>query len=541
MPAAERFSITNRAVLQRILDAANQGDWQGTYQAAIDALTAANSPNQPIPGVDPQTYVWLLGAKQVNDNYGGFASFIRDFAMRQYELRSGFMPDNPEVVLQATSDRIIEMFVRNLFGVSDNDPLPTIAPDLAFPPTLHEVGLIDGGAAVAEMFVGAATSTGLPNYSPWPGATLFVKLGDTSFFDNWVLDLGTSDFKQEAGTYDLVAAAQVTVELKTVGLVLDTVLTGGLPTYLQTLIGGLDESLSLALKTKEFFIDAYGLDAVPIPIGAQIFSDIAGGLTNIISGLTLGGPKSYRIGTVFDDSGPKALILDRDNDVVNSGAGDDIIVVPNLWALSGSLGGAPIILDGSIGYDTVDYSRMSTAIRVNFDEQGAFGTRAVISKSGLLPLHRDALYNIEHIILTAASDHVAIGDTDDISGITLELGGGQNIVHFVDEIGATAPCEGGFNLDFSTERGQDFFWFRERSLQTITIDRGFDHALLQDAQINVNGISIGDGSNGEAFRVIRSIWGQDTLIIDWQDVPGDKDLLLSISGWKNGDFGVFLA
>lgn len=81
-------------------------------------------------------------------------------------------------------------------------------------PDIHEVGLIDAGAAASEVFTDAS-STGAPNYSPWAGTTLFSYLGDTSFFTEWVATNDTSPFKIESGTYDLIAAAQVSMQMKT--------------------------------------------------------------------------------------------------------------------------------------------------------------------------------------------------------------------------------------------------------------------------------------------------------------------------------------
>lgn len=45
----------------------------------------------------------------------------------------------------------------------------------------------------------------------------------------------TSPFKIESGTYDLIAAAQVSMQMKNLSYVVETLLAGEVPTYLTTL------------------------------------------------------------------------------------------------------------------------------------------------------------------------------------------------------------------------------------------------------------------------------------------------------------------
>lgn len=107
----------------------------------------------------------------MNSNRGAFAHYIRDQTKLQYELRTGHVPDDWETRIQNASDNIAKNFAKTLFGVdlsSDpNAPLPDAPPTSAKVPDIHEVGLIDAGAAASEVFTDAS-STGAPNYSPWP-------------------------------------------------------------------------------------------------------------------------------------------------------------------------------------------------------------------------------------------------------------------------------------------------------------------------------------------------------------------------------------
>ena len=205
--------ITDQQAIDAIKDAYNAGNWQQAYSLVYDALNALGD-------TPPAVLVWVGGALKVNSNSGAFASYIRDYTARQYELRTGeALNTGTSGPIQVASDKIAQRFVATLFGkLSDplDDPPAQLTGEYSAltVPTLHQIGGIDAAAAASEVFKLPSTGN---NYSPWAGTVLFTNLTDGSFFNDWVLTLGTSGQKKEPGTYDLISIAQATTELKTVG------------------------------------------------------------------------------------------------------------------------------------------------------------------------------------------------------------------------------------------------------------------------------------------------------------------------------------
>ncbi|MDP8874569.1 hemolysin, partial [Serratia marcescens] len=440
------YVITDREKLQAIWEAAKAGDWPAVYAASVDALTDPNHANQPIQGVDIAVYTWIKGAYGVNSNQGAFAHYIRDQTKLQYELRTGHVPDDWETRIQNASDNIAKNFAKTLFGVdlsSDpNAPLPDAPPTSAKVPDIHEVGLIDAGAAASEVFTDAS-STGAPNYSPWAGTTLFSYLGDTSFFTEWVATNDTSPFKIESGTYDLIAAAQVSMQMKNLSYVVETLLAGEVPTYLTTLGIG-HETIRLAAEAaRDFYTESYGSSVtgggsiIPgkLDIGSAIFNDIADVLST---------PNLYRVGTLYDDD----FTLAFGNIAVNTGSGDDTISVPRGWQNNAGNYGWTVI-DGGSGHDTVDYSSLSHGVNLKFDAQGSYGGRGVVEKNGIgLYGFKDGLYNIEAVKLTDFKDNVTFNDRvlTPANGLEVNLGKGSSEIRF--EHGYTTAPGGSAPQDY---------------------------------------------------------------------------------------------
>ncbi|WP_437383493.1 hypothetical protein [Inquilinus limosus] len=555
------YMISDQATLRAILDAAHNEQWQRAYNLVIQALSNPSFPGGPAPGVDLPVYLWLEGAVKINRDDGAFAHYIRTFTARQYEIRNGSLPPDWETREQAISDKIIENFVKTLMGVDlladPNARLSDVPPAAAVVPTIHQVGLVDGGAGAAMGFADAST-TGLSNYSPWAGTSLFVKLGDPSFFEDCLLTLGRNQYKQETGTYDLISHAQVTLELKNLGFVAHTLLSGEFDIYLQLIPIGTDDSIRMSAKAQAFFEKAYGDDVWAIRIGDSILNDFVGGLEATL------GSRAYRIGTIHDDAGKKALKLDPRNIVVHAGAGDDEFVAPTGW---GSVGGrllGPTVLDGGDDLDSIDYSALIGGVRLAFDDEGAFGWRAVAHRlSGIGP--RDAIYNVETFVLTDRNDVIVRDDALKVSDLEINLRGGSNHIEFKHVRDGGLSYEGG-STKYLFETGGDRFCGPQ--VQTISVDSALDHAILQKSSIFVDGVQLLGGSavadtacriasgwslwrpsietrfigaHGEDYIVTTSANGRCQMLeIVLDRTNGASDYKIQIANWQQGDFGIEL-
>lgn len=545
------YIITDQEKLQTIWDAAKAGDWPAVYAASVDALTAPNHTDEPIEGVDIAVYTWLKGAYNVNSNQGAFAHYIRDQTKLQYELRTGHIPDDWEARIQNASDKIAENFAKTLFGVdlsSDpNAPLPDTLPLSAKLPNIHEVGLIDAGAAASEVFTDAS-STGAPNYSPWAGTTMFSFLGDTSFFTEWVTTNDTSSFKVESGTYDLIAAAQVSVQMKNLGYVVETVLTDEVPTYLTSLAIG-HETLRLAAEAaRDFYTEAYGSSVtgsgslIPgkLDIGSAIFNDTAAVLSI---------PNQYRVGTLYDDDFKLAL----GNIAVNTGSGDDTITVPRGWQYNAGNYGWTVI-DGGDGHDTVDYSNLSHGVNLKFDAQGSYGGRGVIEKNGIGPYgFKDGLYNIETVKLTDFKDNVTFNDRvlTPANGLEVNLGKGSSDIRF--EHGYTTQPDGNAPQDFL---GVDLNMLSNdvpfpnsqlnipvKQTHDIYIDDSFELGFLQASSLFIDNhlLTFGAEDSNHTFSLnYNAQTHMQDLSICWQGESALNQHVVNIHNWEQGYFGINL-
>lgn len=545
------YIITDQEKLQVIWDAAKAGDWPAVYAASVDALTAPNHTNEPIEGVDIAVYTWLRGAYNVNSNQGAFAHYIRDQTKLQYELRTEHIPDDWEARIQNASDKIAENFAKTLFGVdlsSDpNAPLPDTLPLSAKVPNIHEVGLIDAGSAASEVFTDAS-STGASNYSPWAGTTMFSFLGDTSFFTEWVTTNDTSSFKVESGTYDLIAAAQVSLQMKNLGYVVETVLTNEVPTYLTSLAIG-HETLRLAAEAaRDFYADSYGSSVtgsgslIPgkLDIGSAIFNDTAAVLSM---------PNQYRVGTLYDDDFKLAF----GNIAVNTGNGDDTISVPRGWQINAGNYGWTVI-DGGDGHDTVDYSSLSHGVNLKFDAQGSYGGRGVIEKTGIgLYGFKDGLYNIESVKLTDFKDNVTFNDRvlTPANGLEVNLGKGSSDIRF--EHGYTTQPEGnapqdflGVNLNMLSNDvpfPNSLLNIPDKQTHNIYIDDSFELGFLQASSLSIDNhlltFDAEDSNNTFSLNYNAQTHMQD-LTIFWQGESALNQHVVNIYNWDQGYFGINL-
>ncbi|MDQ0474839.1 beta strand repeat-containing protein, partial [Labrys wisconsinensis] len=455
------FSITDSFVLEQIRIAGLANNWQSTYELVYEALTNPET-GERYETVDPAVYIWVEGAKKVNGSEGAFAAYIRDYTARQYEIRNGSPAQDISELIQNASDQIASNFAKQLlYGNTDTsfDALPLSTASL---PSLHVVGLNDAAGAASRVFP-AATSTGNDNYSPWAGTVLFTNLGDGSFFRDWALTRGTSDFKKESGVYDLIAIAQTVVELKTFERFLQTVMAGEFGTYLAVRDLGDIARTENTDAANVFLKGSYGDDvATAYDIGASIFDDFTGIVQS----------QWYSVGSVRSDSGSKALTLTSDNAMVHAGAGSDEINADASWSAASARGGLAVI-DGGDGSDILSYASFAAYISIYLEAEGAFGYRALVRKSDDAPLgSRDAVYNVEKIIGTDQADKAVLPSNFSKQNLKLDLGAGQNEVTYKASTEAAPPATGHLKINFATTTADGTPVGTTQN--TITIDDGID-------------------------------------------------------------------
>ncbi len=349
-----------------------------------------------LPGVDEAVAIWVTGAEQVNADQGPFAEYIRQYTALQYSIRNPSAPPLPDGQIQAASNTIADRFVGDILNTH-------LLPDL------DQTGRIDAAPAAALIFGG--------NFSPWAGTVLFTNLGDGTFFNDWVLQLGINDHKQEPGTYDLATIAQASDGLRQPGSAQFEL--AGAVTLIQLHSIGNGTVTTEEHATNNFFAGTYGVELGSFDIGYDIFSlypVLFGGRP--IIGDYFKYTATYISGQIADDSGLAAI---DGQEFVQAGRGDDTIIgAYDIGAKTHTLS----VIDGGDGNDTMDYSALSAPISVNFDDVGALGLRVVADKGSDADVHTDDLYQIEHVTLGSAADIVHV-PASGVTG-TIDIDGSAN-------------------------------------------------------------------------------------------------------------------
>jgi hypothetical protein len=414
--------------LQKILIEAQQAastgrNWVQVYQAILDTLATTETiyPDGVTPAivttpnddVDRAVLTWINGAAGVNADTGAFATYIRSYTSSQYQLRAG--QPIPDGALQDASNQIASNFAwQFLFGKAPEGdefsrwagPLPAFN---AFAPDLHTIGGIDAAGAASRIFKGNATSTTFNNFSPWAGTVLFTNLGNASFFDSWILDMKSNVKKIESGTYDLVAAAEATVQTKTVAGSLSLLVSGELGTLLGLQVTNAGVISSATARAQNFFEKAYGSDLSSIRIGSAIFGDLTG-----LSTLN----DTYQIGTVRDET----TNLRSNTDVLNTGAGNDTVNVDVLG--QGRLRKGTVVIDGDAGTNTLSYANGGVPLTVTLQNEGYWHLRYKVELGSIGVT--DYAYNFEDLKLSGNGDKVQWGSNfapsnmDSAAALTIE-------------------------------------------------------------------------------------------------------------------------
>lgn len=446
------FAIQD-SVQQAIIAAAYQqaltdpNRWDDFYRTVYDVITVRTPSivptappvfpsipfvaESPIAGVNPAVWLWIRGAVGVNSGDTVFGQYIRDYTALQYKYRTG--TNISESTIQVASNAIAANFGRDLVE-------GTLGNTRWHLPNLDRIGIHDAAAAAAQVFKDDASSTQLANPSPWAGTVLFANLGDASYFNDWILNLNggvapttvgdvTRHGKQETGAYDLFAAAQVTLDTKTVwravqGMFNDPLRNKETLDWVTTV--GSASVASARGAADVFMARTYGEDAAFFfQPGRAIFDDLYGTLFDT----------GFKIGTVKNDlyvresATPTGIRGTNQDEAIHGGAGDDGVV--------GSAGSD--LIDGGDGTDLLTYEVFATnhALRVTFDEAGHWDWRATIVKVPAaaggrgVTQHddlawRDLAYNIELLTLGAKSDSVNGSASVSVpgAGLTIDMGAG---------------------------------------------------------------------------------------------------------------------
>jgi len=428
----EQLNSSDKASVQQAL---------AQFDAAYGATAFDIGRLHPVADISASAWQWFRGAVGVNAGNSPLAAFVYYYASAQYQGRFGQAFD-PRAHFPLSSKQI-ESTVAEAILSGNADSLNSV----------FNIGMIDSGAMSSVVFNGDAD---LQPYSPWPGALIFEYLGVDSYFDQWILKAGTThefggvegDFKTTPGTYDLIAsvsAAQATPQpvYQALGRQLaDIVDNADLPR--EQIVDRLDAARA---RANDFFGSFYGdlLEGRNFTPGDLL--PLYDPLTLAGSPAALHGDVSYRIGTIYDDSGSKALVGTAGADVIHAGDGRD-----EVRAAAGD-----DLIDGGRGADLL---------------QGEDGADILVGGAG-----RDQLFGgqgNDRLRGDAGNDQLDGGTGDDT--YFFERGFGRDVITQRD-----AGAEDHDALRFGDGIGLDqLFFHRQRDSLVVGVKGGNDRVTLQD-------------------------------------------------------------
>jgi hypothetical protein len=172
MSTTFRFTPDQISTLTQLRD---QGRTIHSYTAAYQYILDILDP----PGIDinaPRdndaavglSYNWFVGARQVNEGSGSFATLIIEFTQRQAELRYG--ETFSAIEMQDASNEVAE---RVLAAIIE----PQNPADKGLLPDINQIANFDATASALALFERDTNDTALSNSAAWPGAMLFPILG----------------------------------------------------------------------------------------------------------------------------------------------------------------------------------------------------------------------------------------------------------------------------------------------------------------------------------------------------------------------------
>ena len=144
------FSVEQKAQIQDLLDA---GDFPAAYNLAADMAEGGQ-------GVDQASIIWMRGAAQINAGQGPFSLFIRSYTQAQYVARYG-AGGNTDALIQDASDTIAGNVLGQILSTGHVPSLAVIAQQDAQPAAQLLFGGDAGGWAGNPLFLGLGYSAPL--------------------------------------------------------------------------------------------------------------------------------------------------------------------------------------------------------------------------------------------------------------------------------------------------------------------------------------------------------------------------------------------
>ena len=146
------------------------GDWGHAYRVLYETITLPDG-SGPKDGVSKSAWLWIDGAHDVNQDIGDFSTFIRNFTSYQMDLRLAD-PVSDDIV-QDASDGIARSVFDTILENAESG-------GAAYLPNIYELGLKDAASIARDVFGGDSAG--------WAGNSLFIFLGEDTFFENIIID-----------------------------------------------------------------------------------------------------------------------------------------------------------------------------------------------------------------------------------------------------------------------------------------------------------------------------------------------------------------
>jgi hypothetical protein len=171
MSTTFRFTPEQIATLsQPKIQAGATGNYVAAYQYILDVLDppglGINNPRDD--AAVGLTYNWFVGARQVNEGAGGFATLIIQYTQRQGELRYDSTFSAADI--QAASNFVADRVLREILN-------PENPVDIGLLPDITQIANFDAEAVAGQLFGSNHSDSAFTNSAAWPGSMLFPLLG----------------------------------------------------------------------------------------------------------------------------------------------------------------------------------------------------------------------------------------------------------------------------------------------------------------------------------------------------------------------------